>query len=253
MFMGKIFNNRNASKNKGAMASVNGKAYELKVYNTLKKTLYSNKPFNTQSLSDLGGSSSRNDIECEALGLKIGIEIKKKRAPDWGQCSIKYSSDKWQCSDKCRMPVNCQNLFNKIINDSIIFKGQIPPFMIKPITHSKWLSIKKKCKTWNDEYISIPSDTIRKLYQFKNCHYIQISDYGLYHLGEDVCNFGVPIFEVDQRLRIRTKIHNRSNSNGMCVISVTAALQPINISTLEKSLYSLDSIDSLPHQLKFVL
>ena len=76
---------------------------------------------------------------------------------------------------------------------------------------------------------------------------MQISDgFGLYHLGEDVCKFGVPIFEPEQQLRVRTKIHARENKEGYCKLSVTVACQPKNINILPKSPYSLDDKNLLP-------
>jgi hypothetical protein len=95
-------------------------------------------------------------------------------------------------------------------------------------------------------YIDIPNDTISKLYKAKGCHYIQISDYGLYHLGEDICDFGVPEFIVDQQIRIRIKVHSRKNTKGFCHLSVTAACQPKQIKQLTRSKYSLDHVNTLP-------
>lgn len=95
--------------------------------------------------------------------------------------------------------------------------------------------------------IDIPPDYISKLYQAKGCHYIQISNgYGLYHLGNDICAFDVPLFIVEQQLRIRTKIHTRRNKKGFCNLSVTIACQPKDISKLELSKYSLDDENKLP-------
>jgi hypothetical protein len=91
------------------------------------------------------------------------------------------------------------------------------------------------------------------LYEAKGCCYIQISDgKGLYHLGNDRCNFEVPFFDIPQQIRIRTKIHTKSNKNGHCVLSVTVACQPKNIQTLIPSEYSLDSKDKLPQSLTFI-
>jgi len=70
----------------------------------------------------------------------------------------------------------------------------------------------------NDQYIDIPSDIISRLYKAKLCNYIQISNgYGLYHLGDNVCNFDVPLFNIEQQIRIRTKIHTRKNKKGVVV------------------------------------
>jgi hypothetical protein len=120
--------------------------------------------------------------------------------------------------------------------------------MLDDITHEKWLQIKKDADgKWDDQYFDIPNDTIRKLYREKGCQYIQISDgYGLYHLGEDVCNFSVPVFDIEQELRIRTKIHERKNKQGFCKLSVTIAAKPKNIKSLNKSPYSLDDENKLP-------
>ena len=75
---------------KGQLASVNGKKYELQVYNILKKTYLNNYRFNTQKISDLGGCSNKNDLGCNLRNHQkiIGIEIKKCKTPDWMQCAI---------------------------------------------------------------------------------------------------------------------------------------------------------------------
>ena len=90
-----------------------------------------------------------------------------------------------------------------------------------------------------------------KLYSEKGCSYIQISEKGLYHLGNDICDFKVPIFICDQRLRIRTKIHERKNKKGFCKLSVTIACQPKNINYLVNSKYSLDNQMTLPNDLVY--
>jgi len=119
--------------------------------------------------------------------------------------------------------------------------------MKNTITHEEWLKIKKNTNKWNDYYIDIPNDTIKNMYLQKGCQYIQISNgFGLYHLGTDICNFNVPEFIIEQRLRIRTKIHTRKNKNGFCNLSVTISCQPKNINTLNKSSFSLDDVKKIP-------
>lgn len=119
--------------------------------------------------------------------------------------------------------------------------------MENSLTYEEWINIKNKTNKWNDKYIPIPSDSISKLYKDKGCNYIQISDgYGLYHLGKDVCDFGVPLFNIEQQIRIRTKIHTRKDKKGFCRLSVILACQPKNIKNLTPSKYSLDTIDKLP-------
>lgn len=240
---------------KGSLCSVSGNNYENKIHDICKKCVINHKLFNTQKEEELAGCSSKNDIECNFVEEKdIGIEIKKSKSPDWMQCSIKYNTKtkQWEVPKKGKIPIKCRELFNKLINNINLYDGEIPPFMEKSITHEEWINIKKETDKWNDKYFTIPSDSISILYQEKGCKYIQISDgYGFYHLGKDVCDFGVPLFRIEQQIRIRTKIHARKNKKGFCSLSVTVACQPKDIKTLTPSKYSLDDKDKLPPLLIF--
>lgn len=245
-------NKDNIVKIKGSQCSVSGNNYEKKIYDIVKNCKINEKKFNTQKKEELGGSSSKNDINCNFINEQdIGIEIKKYNTPDWMQCCIKYdiATKTWKPS-KGKNSSECSIIFSKLINNLNLYDGDIPPFMKKSITHEEWINIKKETTKWNDKYINIPSNTISKLYQAKGCKYIQISDnYGLYHLGDDICDFDVPFFEIEQHLRIRTKIHSKKNKKGYCNLSVTIACQPKNIKNFTKSKYSLDTINKLPQKL----
>lgn len=234
---------------KGSECSVSGNAYEKLVYNIVKKCNIDGKAFNTQSETDLGGSRRFNDIECNFKGQKdTCIEIKKYNTPDWMQCSLKFDklSKKWTASKSS----HCKELFDGIIGKLNIFNGELPPFVERKMTYDEWTQIKKETCLWNDIYFDIPPDTIRKLYQHKGCNYIQISDgYGLYHLGTDLCNFGVPIFEIQQHLRIRIRVHSKKTKDGNCSLSVMASCKSKKIKNLSFSKFSLDNIEKLPAQL----
>lgn len=242
-------------KSKGAQCSINGNSYEKLVHKIVKNTSINDKKFCTQKEKDLGGSTATNDIVCRFNNKDIGIEIKKYNTPDWMQCSIRYDDEnkKWIPSKNCKIPKECSELFKKLINNANLFNGNVPPFFHKNITHEEWLKIKKETDIWNDIYIDIPKDTIKKMYSLKGCEYIQISDeFGLYRLGHDICGFDVPEFTIEQRLRVRTKIHSKKNSKGFCDISVTVACQPKDIKKLQKSKYSLDDIKKLPKNLTYL-
>jgi hypothetical protein len=215
-------------------SSINGKKYELDIYNIVKNCLINDKYFNTQDKKDLGGCNNKND--------------KKSNSPDWMQCSLKYDNinNKWIGSLNNKIPENAKNIFQNLISSIILFNGKIPPFINNNITHNEWIKIKKETTDFNDIYIDCPNDTIKNLYNSKGCIYIQISNKGLYHLGNDVCNFNVPEFICEQQLRIRTKIHTRKNKDGYCKLSVIIACQPKNIKILENSKYSLDNYSKLP-------
>lgn len=239
---------------KGSACSFSGKKYELEVYNIVKKCKLNGNIFNTQLINELGGCSCKNDIECNMNSIRdISIEIKKSKAPDWMQCSLKYDNinKKWIGSSNNKIPEDSKIIFENIISRTTLFNGNIPPFMLKDITHEEWIKIKNETSDYNDIYIDCPNDTIMKLYCNKGCSYIQISEKGLYHLGNDVCNFKVPLFICEQRMRVRTKIHERKNKKGFCKISVTISCQPKNINNLVNSEYCLDNQIKLPNNLVY--
>lgn len=241
---------------KGKLCSFSGNNYEKNIYKILKQCKLNNKIFNTQEESELGGSNIRHDIQCNFINDKdIGIEIKKYNTPDWMQCCVKYNKElkKFVPSQKSKIPKECRNIFERLINNVNLYDGKIPPFIEKHLTYDEWTKIKNDTNDWDDIYIDIPNNIIRKLYSIKGCEYIQLSNgYGLYHLGDDICNFNVPIFTLEQQIRIRIKVHTRKNKNGFCELSITLACQPKNISSLKKSNYSLDNIDKLPINLTYI-
>lgn len=238
-----------ATKKKGRQCSINGNNYEKKIHNVIKNATFGNSKFTIQKESDLAGSRCGNDLECIFNEKIIGIEAKIFNTPDWMQCSLKPNNGVWASSKKGKIPELSRNIFDNLLKNIIIFDGKIPPFFDKKHTHEQWVSIKKKTNDWNDCYIDIPSDTIKNIYRAKGCYYIQISKYGLYHLGDDIYKFGVPEFIIKQEMRIRTKIHTRKNKKGFCSLSVTAACKPKNINKLPKSQYSLDDANKLPKSL----
>ena len=234
---------------KGALCSQKGNEYEGVIHSILEKCFLNNKPFHTQSSNELGGSSSDKDICCNFVSKNdIGIEVKKSNSPDWMQCRIIFSTEenKWIASSKSKNNDKCLNIFNNILKDICIYDGDIPPFETQRLSLKRWNEIKGTTDKWNDTYHVVPCDTIRKLYWWKGCQYIQVSSYGLYHLGEDVCGFGVPLFETEQMMRIRTKVHKRKDHNNFCVLSIMASCKPKNVKNIKKSPYSLDNIKYLP-------
>lgn len=238
---------------KGRLCSISGSHYEKMVHGIVKRCKINNKPFNTQKPSELAGSSNKNDITCVYNKNDIPIEIKKFNTPDWMQCTLYNQNNNlgnWEAVDG-KINKQCREIFNDFLKGKILYNGEIPPFMVNPITHQQWKETKSKTNQWDDVYIDVPSDTIQRLYQLKGCKYIQISEYGLYHLGEDTCGFDVPIFEIEQHLRIRTKIHTSSDKSGFCKMSITAACKPKNMKNLARSKYSLDDPLKIPPPLKF--
>ena len=167
------------TENRGSGCSINGKKYELEVYNIVKKCKLNGNNFNTQNEHELGGCSSKNDIECNMNTERdTSIEIKKSNAPDWMQCSLKYDdiNKKWIGSSKNKIPETSKQIFEELISKHILFNGKVPPFLLKDITHEEWIKIKNETPDYNDIYIDCPNDTIMNLYSANG--YIQISEKG---------------------------------------------------------------------------
>lgn len=243
---------------RGAGCSKEGNRYEKQVHGIVNRCLWkeSLQPVNKQTTHQLGGSSNKHDLECVYGDRVVPIEVKKCKAPDWGQMSLKYDSCTrlWKISSLGT--VNDNNLKQEIDNlileyqkQTPFFNGYIPSFTIKDITHDEWKQ-EKKSRCLKDIYIECPYSHIARFYAEKGCDYIQVSDYGIYHTGVDTCNLNVHFFQCNQRIRIRTKIHTRKNSKGFCKISLMLSLQP-NITTLQRSQHSLDHEDKLPHGLVY--
>ena len=246
-----LFDKKLNLKNKGSECSKEGFKYEKQIYNIVSKckNKNNNEIFNKQSINNLGGSNSKNDIICIWNNLEIPIEIKKMKAPDYMQLTLYYDNNKYIPTKNNKISNKSKEIFNDLLKDKQIFNNKIPPFYNKKITHEEWLEFKKKSTDFNDMYFDCPDDTIKKLYSNKGCYYIQISDKGLYHLGEDICNFNVPEFLCEQEIRIRTKIHSKKTSKGYCQLSIMMSCKPKYIMQLKPSLYSLDKINILPSNL----
>jgi len=195
----------------GSESSRSGRNYERKCFDNVNQ--------NTCSLE--GHSRKGNDIRC-----RYGdIEIKKAMTPDWGQEKLTFQNGRWTGTfphiDKIRIP-------------------KLPP----DLTRHKLMKLKETNPLYRDQYIDVDDDSIQKYYKNKGNAYIQIEGYGLYHLGRDPANWGVPEFKVKQRMRVRVKTHTKTS------FSVTCAFQPVNIRELTQSPYTLDDPEKTPNGLK---
>lgn len=229
---------------KGAKCSIQGKQYEESIANMCQslKSLHLDVPLNTQTQDELGGCSAGQDVYLNFRGLKdVGVEV-KRITPDWMQMSIAPDQNgKWCSVGRTKIPLASKAIFESFLPCLDMFPA--PPFLEKDITYEEWTQVKSQYK---DRYINVPNDTIAKAYRAKGAQYIQVLNYGLYHTGEDPCNFNVPMFVCEQRLRVRCKRHGKKDASGKHVpSSVMASLCP-KLKTLVKSTYSLDNEEKLP-------
>ncbi len=245
---------------RGKSASESGRNYEEKIHEFMLNTLFTKSKsetfkFNSQLVSELGCHSAlAHDITCNSLApnsKNVGIEIKKANVNDWVHCHLKY--DPVTKSIVCPNDNPVRAIFHALITGKKVlpFSGNIPTFMKKATksTVSEW---HKENHLFPSTVISIPSDTIAKVYAAKGCSYIQISGIGLFHTGVDICGFGVPYFTCNQTLRIYIKNHGGSGSR--MNLSVSAAVQPTSMPDLRStsSRFSLDNPMKFPNKLIYI-
>jgi len=237
---------------KGAKCSESGAKYELRVWKVCKELYYDEKPFCVISKSELAGSSTGHDIKCLFDDETIPIEIKKSGASDWSQVSIDVEDGKWSTkrTNRTKAEEEVQDIFDGYLECEDIFNGKLPPPVYENWLHPDWVEYKKEHPEFEDHYIrDCPDDLISVVHAAKGIEYIQISDYGLYHTGKNICGFSVPKFVHKSQIRVRTKINYREDPRtGFMRMSVVAAVQPFSLkgSTLEPSPYSLDHVNKTP-------
>jgi len=125
----------------------------------------------------------------------IDIEVKQTKGAEFGQCKASLVNGLLTVANP---------LFQECIAHTQLFGGNIPPFLTKKIVFHEWDTV---ADVFQDEQYTAPPESISKYYSQKGNSYIQIKGLGLYHTGEDVCEFGVPFFVCQTRLRVRCKRH----------------------------------------------
>jgi hypothetical protein len=237
----------------GSKCSASGKKYEKEV-NAICRSVQAHgsaHPLSTMDDKDLGGCTSRFDLQLNWGGgaRNVNVEI-KRNTPDWVQTSIvpsttqrrspRISIIQWRV--KAASPFS--HIFDGILAGKHVF-DDVPSFACegKNRNSADW---EKERALFPDKYIECHDNCIADAYRVKGVEYIQVFGYGLYHTGNDSCNLGVPMFLCKQKLRIRCKRHGkRCKDTGKYVpSSITASLRPV-LKTLQPSGLSLDNCDSL--------
>jgi hypothetical protein len=209
-------------------SSINGKNYETLVSKLLKLTA-----------TPAGSNRHANDIRLPWNGRMIDIEVKQTKGAEFGQCRASMIDGVLTVSNP---------LFQECIAHTELFGGKIPPFLQKKMMlYHEWEEVSSE---FRDELYTAPRTSISKYYFDKGNSYIQIRGLGLYHTGEDVCNFGVPFFECLTQLRVRCKRHGLK-----CPVTKndipSSVMTSFWIKTPPKaSPYSLDDVSTFPPSLE---
>lgn len=199
----------------------NGVLYEKKVADSLCKVQYKGIPLNVDKTT--AGATKESDIRISIEGKIYGIEIKDKKAFEGGQKRMSPSESGLIIPEDC--------LHKECLGQYIPFQGRIPSFLKGDKRPEQWTAEKH---LFADEYISVDSKKVTEYYRRKGESYIQVEGRGLYHLGTDILEFGVPEFSCSTQLRIRCKCHKST---------------PMHRSIMTSFIYKKETLDPSPYDL----
>jgi len=159
-------------------------------------------------LNDLGIlpiDTKGNDAGFYHLGNAYYLEVKNKKAPDYGQKKLNWNkSDGWQWS----IPDNITAMYDLFRLRELINPTFVPRRYSKPKE-----IITLEDRVFDQEFFELsgfPAD-INLLYEYyakKDCYYMQIENKGFYYLKTDVAELRVPQFITTLTFRLRAKAHH---------------------------------------------
>jgi len=185
-----------------------GKDYEEKIFRICKV-----KGCVFPGTSNAGGGGGI-DVILSHNEEPMNLEIKSDGA-DWGQEGLKFINNKWIWNNSN----NSTEYFNAINALSFIDNDFVPKNMCPEGTKlNNWNSKKKELiglrelkfdqSKFEKSHIHISLEPLVEFYNSKNCFYIQLKNFGLYHLGFDKYNLKTPNFDGTIYLRFRVKMHD---------------------------------------------
>lgn len=154
-------------------------------------------PITTETKTAGGGRGNDGPFKISGLDFSSALEIKNKGGFEGGGRIMKLIDRKLSVKDK-------DSIHARLLAEYHPFGGAIPSFLCGDKSRETWDAERQ---TFRDDKYEIPIDSIRRYYQAKGNSYIQIEKKGLYHLGTDVLNLGVPLFDGKCSMRIRTSKH----------------------------------------------
>ena len=224
------------SENKGIL-------YEATLNKNLKKYKVQD-----QSFQPAGSDSNAPDAELRFKGVDYKVEVKLDLNVDFGQGSLDYDvgKKKWKLGGASTdSAIQMREFLTgvgvlKIVQKEWGPKGAPRKFTV-PFAKYKKEDVDHDYKNFTDKFVNIPKTAVANYYNSKSTYYIQIGGMGLYYMGKDPANLGVPEFDLQLRLRIRLK---RGGSNPIYNYRFSTAIQAVK-NTLVKSSDDLDNIEFL--------
>ena len=229
-----------------------------------------------------------NYVDNDGNRCTTGMEVKTSwDGVDWVQSKMRFVEDtcessqaraftygdeqrwgRWVASEGCKCSY-AGNIFAEVLNTNAD-KVTLAPLVKTKLTlneYDEWKAHKTTCKhraetdaTFIDptKDVSLPlgneanchgNHFAADAYRHKGCAYVQIKGWGMYHTGEDVCGFGVPLLEFPTKLRFRVKSHGRNKHKTHYGLSNMATARATR-KPCTRSPFSLDDITRFPPQLR---
>ena len=176
-----------------------GDAYEYKIYDICQREKILPPNFKR------AGASDKSDIKILHKNVEYNVEIKADENADYGQKYLRWEKDtgwKWSIKDEIT------DLFDLINVKKFINKSFNPRKFSK--TREKITINDKKHDQKNFERPDIlcPIENLFTYYKNKDCFYLQLENYGFYHLEKDIANLGTKKFDGQISLRLRAKTNH---------------------------------------------
>ena len=194
-----------------------------------------------------GSNSKGFDVEFEVGGQKINVEVK---ASDAQYSSMTANFD----LNLQEFTLSQQTKFNDLINKELesVKKSiseyakeadsKVWPAKISKEKYNELGSSGKNIQKNISKTFEVPYELINELYNKKGINYINIAGKGLYYLGKDIYNLGVPKFNPNASATIRVA---RTATKKGDVTTTTRIFPKIDYKSLEKSPYNLNDTQSV--------
>lgn len=239
--------------------NIGGAIYEQKVRVALEEAIRGSK----LSLSITGDSGAfnrhTNDLSIITLQLPTDIEIKRARS-QMGERSYTFSPDTNQFTSTGN-DFGFEAVYNSVLKHRTKQLKELLAFFKQYPYHSHLNSIPCRVtrQVWQRAIdadlihaisgsVNVDQKFIHQHYQAKHVYYMQIENYGLYHLGKNPLSLPVPELIGDVNIEVRMK---RSGSKYVRSIGERAvygsliSVGRLNLKTCLKSPYSLDDQNSI--------
>lgn len=187
---------------KGKNSSRIGRQNETHTAERLKTLTWNGNPFHVGTPA---GTQKGTDIPTNVAGMNVGWEDKTSGAFEGGCVKLNVVDGK--------LTVTRDGVIKDLLKGYVPFKGRIPTFLTQRVTY--WDN-----SGFEDEYVYVPRTSISIYYSKQGVHYMHIGGKGIYHTGNDILTLGVPFFEPETQIRIRTSKHKKKG----VPTDVTAAL-----------------------------